>query len=174
MIAALLLTLPLSAMADTAYDFALPSLDGGTLDLSERRGHVTLIVNTASLCGFTPQFDGLQALHDRYADQGFAVVGIPSNDFGAQELSSDAAVKAFCDVNFGITFPMSTIQDVTGRDATPLFAWLAEEGARPRWNFTKFLIGRDGALLSTFPSQASPSSARMRRAVEAALTAPTS
>lgn len=171
---AALLFLPSLAMADSAYDHALPSIDGGTLDFADRRGEVTLFVNTASLCSFTPQYDGLQALHDAYADQGFAVIGIPSDDFGGQELNSDAAVKEFCDVNFNIVFPMTTIQDVTGRDATPLFAEFAKDGALPRWNFTKFLVDRDGALIASFPSRVSPGSARIRQAVEAALATPTS
>jgi glutathione peroxidase len=173
LITAFFLALPTLSLADTAYDFALPSIDGGMLDLAERGGQVTLIANTASLCSFTPQYDGLQALHDQYTARGFAVVGVPSDDFGGQELSSNEAVKDFCDVNFNIVFPMTTIQDVTGRDATPLFGWLADQGARPRWNFTKFLIGRDGELIAIFPSSASPMSARIRNAVEAALAAPT-
>ncbi|MGB0498923.1 MAG: glutathione peroxidase [Rubricella sp.] len=159
------------AWAD-AYSHTLPSLDGGVLDLEDRRGNVTLVVNTASLCGFTGQYDALQALHEAYMERGFAVIGVPSDDFGGQELESDAEVAEFCEVNFAITFPMSTIQRVRGPNAHPLFDWIAEESIPPRWNFFKYLVDRDGEIVAVWPSQEDPMGQRIRRAVEGALITP--
>ena len=167
-----LMTLLSSARAETAHDFAFTSIDGEALPLSEFKGQVVLVVNTASRCGFTPQYDGLQELYDTYRDDGFIVLGVPSNDFGAQEPGQAEEIKAFCAVNFSITFPMTDKTYVKGEAAHPFYQWAADELgllAKPRWNFHKYLIGRDGRLLDWFSSPTSPSSSKLRRAVESAL-----
>lgn len=166
-----------AAVAGGAHDFTFPALEGGEIALADHAGEVLLIANTASLCGFTPQYADLQEVADTYADQGLVVIGIPSDDFGGQELNDAAEVRDFCTLNYGITFPLTDITDVRGRDAHPFFDWIAEEGGRralPKWNFTKFLVGRDGAFLGSWPSGVQPTGREMRAAIEAALDAPTS
>jgi glutathione peroxidase len=136
---------------------------------------VLLIVNTASQCGFTPQFAGLEALHEKYADQGLAVLGFPSNQFGAQDPGTNEEIGAFCTQNYGVSFPMMEKIDVNGGNAAPLYRWLTKE--KPgllgltaiKWNFTKFLIGRDGTVLKRYAPLDTPAS--MTRDVEAALAA---
>ncbi|MEL6583175.1 MAG: glutathione peroxidase [Pseudomonadota bacterium] len=150
------------------HSFTAPALEGGLLALEQFEGKAVLVVNTASLCGFTPQYSALQNLHETYEDQGFAVLAVPSNSF-RQELSSSEDVAEFCDVQFGLTFPMTDILPVTGRNAHDLFQWLADEGARPRWNFHKFLIAADGSLVRDWPSQVSPDNPRLRGTIEAHL-----
>lgn len=166
--AALLSTLPAAAQTgvpDAALRFA--SIDGGTIDLAAHDGPV-LVVNTASLCAFTPQYDGLQALHESHAARGLMVLAVPSDDF-AQELASGEEVKAFCDVNFGLTLPMTEITRVRGPEAHPFYGWLARtEGWSPRWNFHKVLL-KDGRVLATFGSSDRPQGGAVRGAVEAAL-----
>lgn len=150
----------------------LVAIDGKPLPAERLTDKVVLVVNTASLCGFTPQYEGLQALWSRYRDRGFVVLGVPSNDFGGQEPGSEAKIKDFCEANFGITFPMTTKQRVRGPGAHPLYRWAEAEGgpaAVPAWNFHKLLIGRDGGLLGAFPSQTEPFDADLIRAIEAAL-----
>ena len=120
----LLMTRPAAAQDRTAFDFSLDALEGGKLPLAEMRGRALLVVNTASFCGFTPQFAALQRLHDRFEPRGFAVLGVPSNDFN-QESADNRAIRQFCDTMFGITFPMATLTRVRGQGAHPLFAWLA-------------------------------------------------
>lgn len=144
------------------------SLEGAPLPMEAFAGKAVLVVNTASLCGFTPQYSGLQALHEHYAPQGLVVLGVPSNSF-RQELESSEDVAEFCEVQFGLTFPMTDIAPVTGRSAHPVFAWLADQGARPRWNFHKFLIGPDGAFIRDWPSHIAPDNAALRRVIEANL-----
>lgn len=150
--------------------FTFPSIDGGTLELAAFRGGPVLVVNTASRCAFTGQYDGLQALYDAYRDRGFTLLGVPSNSF-RQELSSEAAVRDFCEVNFGIDFPMTGIVEVTGRGAHPFYAWAAGQGVVPRWNFHKILLDGEGRIVAEFPSQVGPESPRLRAAVEALLEA---
>jgi len=153
----------------SAFDYSLPSIDGGTLDLGALRGRALLVVNTASFCGFTKQYAGLQALHEKYEPLGLTVVGVPSNDF-FQESKDAAAVKEFCDTQFGITFPMSTPEKVTGSNATPLFRFLAERGGgAPRWNFYKYLVSRDGRHVERFSSVTGPDSGSLVTAIEKAL-----
>jgi glutathione peroxidase len=155
--------------AQTAFDFTLDSLEGGTLPLSTFRGRALMVVNTASFCGFTPQYAGLQRLHDRYKSRGFAVLGVPSNDFN-QESRDAARIREFCETTYGITFPMATLTSVRGAAAHPLFAWLAARaGGPPRWNFHKYLVGRDGRSVRAFPTSTEPDSPVLTRAVEAAL-----
>jgi len=144
-------------------------LTGGAHALDDWRGQPVLVVNTASLCGFTAQYDDLQALYDRYRARGLVVLAVPSNDF-RQELASDGAVAAFCEVNFALTFPMTAITPVRGPQAHPFYRWLAEaHGFVPDWNFNKVLIGRRGQVLGTWRAQVRPVSRPLRRAVEAAL-----
>lgn len=169
---ALLLAAPFlmaSAPSTTAFDFTLDALEGGRLPLADFRGHALMVVNTASFCGFTPQYAALQRLHDRFAPRGFAVIGVPSNDFN-QESTDARRIREFCDTMFGITFPMAALTRVRGEGAHPLFTWLAARaGGPPRWNFHKYLVTRDGRTVRSFPTSAEPDSPGVLRAVEAAL-----
>ncbi|MEI5673353.1 MULTISPECIES: glutathione peroxidase [unclassified Nocardioides] len=145
----------------TLADFDARSIDGQEIDLASYDGQVVLVVNTASQCGFTPQYQGLQALHDQYAERGFAVLGFPCDQFGHQEPGSDEEISGFCERNFGVTFPLFSKIDVNGDDAHPLFQWLRSEkggvlGDRIKWNFTKFLIGRDGTVIKRYASTTKP------------------
>lgn len=170
------LAAPQQAKAEplSAYAFAFQAIEGHELRLSDYRGKALMVVNTASLCGFTRQYDGLQALWERYRDRGLVVLGVPSNDFGGQEPGTEAEIKDFCETNFNINFPMTRKQHVRGPDAHPLYRWLAvtmgPESA-PRWNFHKYLIGRDGQPARYFPSSERPDSKAIRDAIEAALGA---
>lgn len=159
-------------MSGSVYDFSLTTLAGEPYPLAALRGRPLLIVNTASQCGFTPQYAGLQALHGRWGESpdGLVVIGIPSNDFGNQEPGEAETIGAFCTRNFGVTFPMMRKAHVKGKEAIPLFRWLAAEGgflARPRWNFYKYLIDRQGALAQWFASTTPPTAERLNRAIAA-------
>ena len=146
-------------------------ITGETLALDDWRGRPILVVNTASRCGFTRQYDEMQALHDRFADRGLVVLAVPSGDFN-QELSSNAEVAEFCEVNFGLTFPMTGITHVRGAQAHPFYAWLAEtQGFVPRWNFNKVLLGPDGRVAGHWGSMAAPTGPGILRAIDAALAA---
>ncbi len=163
-------------MAVTAYDFSLRTLQGQPFPLADLRGRPLLIVNTASQCGFTPQYAALQALQATRGGEtdGLVIIGVPSNDFGHQEPGEAVAIGAFCQANYGVTFPMMEKSPVKGRAAHPLFRWLAQEAGflgRPRWNFYKYLVGRDGRLADWFPSITAPNSARVIRAIERAVAA---
>jgi glutathione peroxidase len=146
----------------TAFDYQATSLDGKPVDLSTYRGKTLLIVNTASECGFTPQYKGLQQLHDQFHDRGLAVLGFPCNQFGKQEPGTEAEIGAFCEKNFGVTFPMFAKVDVNGDDAHPLFKYLKKE--KPgvlgtegiKWNFTKFLVNKDGEVVQRYAPQTKP------------------
>jgi glutathione peroxidase len=155
-----------SAAADskTVFDFEFPSIDGGTLRLSQWRGKALMVVNTASFCGYTRQYTGLQALWKEYEAKGLVIVGVPSNDFDGQEPESDAAIKKFCEGAFGVTFPMTSKQVVTGAGAHPLYKWASTRigsNGEPGWNFHKYLFGRDGRFIQAFPSQMTPGSAEV-------------
>ena len=164
-VASLILTQPAQARGPFVFD----SIDGGTLALDDWRGKPVLVVNTASRCGFTRQYDELQALYDRYRDQGLVVLAVPSNDF-RQELATNADVAEFCEVNFGLDIPMTTITHVKGEKAHPFFAWLAaSEGFTPGWNFNKVLIAPDGSVAGTFGSPVKPLSGQITRRIEAML-----
>lgn len=160
-------------MASSVYDFSATTTSGQTLPLSDYRGRVLLIVNTASQCGFTPQFAGLEQLWKQYAAQGLVVLGFPSNQFGGQDPGSNDEIATFCAVNYGVSFPMMAKIDVKGPQAHPLYQWLVSEqpgflGTQAiKWNFTKFLIGRDGRVLKRYGSIDSP--AKLSRDIEAAL-----
>lgn len=145
----------------TLADFHATSLDGRDVDLADYQGKVVLVVNTASQCGFTPQLEGLQELQARYADQGFTVLGFPCDQFGHQEPGTEAEIGAFCQKNYGVEFPMFAKIEVNGDGAHPLFAWLRSEkggllGSKVKWNFTKFLLGRDGRVLDRFGPTTKP------------------
>ncbi len=153
----------------TAYDFTFDSIDGGALPLEQYRGKVLLVVNTASQCGFTRQYGGLQDLWTAYKDRGLVVLGVPSNDFGGQEPGTEAQIKEFCEVNFGIDFPMTEKESVSGNGAHPFYVWARDElgaGAAPRWNFHKYLVDTTGALVGGFASGVEPDSAELRGAIE--------
>lgn len=150
-------------------DFTFPSIDGGDIDLAQWRGQPVLVVNTASRCGYTPQYDGLQTLYDTYRDRGLVVLAVPSDDF-RQELSSNEEVKDFCEVNFGLDFPMTTITSVRGATAHPFYKWVAaQSGFAPRWNFNKVLIAPDGSVAATFGSNARPMSRPVTQAITSLL-----
>jgi glutathione peroxidase len=156
--------------ASPATSWSFPSIDGGTLDLADFRGGPVLVVNTASRCGSTPQYDGLQALWERYRDRGLTVFGVPSKSFG-QELDSAAAVKDFCEVNFAIDFPMTGLVEVKGPAAHPFYVWAAEQGYAPRWNFYKLLLDGEGRIVAQFDTETEPDDPKLVAAIEALLPA---
>jgi glutathione peroxidase len=146
----------LATVSAAAAGFRFSSIDGGTIDLDDYAGRPVLVVNTASLCGFVDQFDGLQALQDELGPRGLVVLAVPSDDFG-QELATGDEVKSFCAVAFDLTLPMTGITPVTGPDAHPFYRWVAEEtGFRPGWNFNKVLLGPDGQVVATWGASAEP------------------
>ena len=162
----------MGAMAMNAHDFTFPSIDGGDLALKDYKGKPVLVVNTASFCGYTGQYETLQALWEKYEAKGLVVVGVPSNDFGGHEPGSKAEIKQFCEANFGVTFPMTDKQVVAGSAAHPFSRWIAAplgEAGSPQWNFHKYLIGGDGALIGAWPSDVEPTSREVTQAVDAAL-----
>ena len=145
----------------SAYDFTATDIDGNTVDLDDYRGQPLLIVNTASKCGFTPQYKGLEELSKTYAESGLVVLGFPCDQFAHQEPGDEAEIKNFCSLTYDVSFPMFAKVDVNGSDAHPLFAWLREQksgvlGNRIKWNFTKFLIGQDGKVIKRFAPTTKP------------------
>jgi glutathione peroxidase len=161
--------------ASTVYEFDATSITGQPVSLKDYTGQVLLIVNTASACGFTPQFKGLQALWTQYKDQGLTVLGFPSNEFGSQDPGSNDEIASFCEMNYGVDFPMMAKIEVNGKGAHPLYQWL--KGEKPgllgtegiKWNFTKFLIGRDGQVLKRYAPTDAPE--KLAKDIEAALKA---
>ena len=157
----------------TIYDFEAVQMNGQSLPLDQMRGHVMLIVNTASACGFTPQFGGLEKLHQTYQAQGLRVMGFPCNQFGGQDPGSNADIASFCQLNFGVSFPMMEKIEVNGASAHPLYQWLCAEapgllGSKGiKWNFTKFLVGRDGRVLKRYAPMDKPE--KLKADIEAAL-----
>ena len=148
----------------SVYDFKVPALDGSTIDISQYKGKKILIVNTASKCGFTPQYDGLEKLYEKYKDK-LVIIGFPANNFGGQEPGTNSDIKEFCKKNYGVSFPMAGKVDVVGDNIHPLFKYLTDEAkklgvADPviKWNFTKFLIDENGKLIAVFPSKVTPMS----------------
>ena len=162
-------------MPDSIYDFEALQMNGQTVPLSQYRGKVLLIVNTASACGFTPQFGGLEELHKQYASQGLVVLGFPCNQFGGQDPGSNDEIASFCQLNYGVSFPMMAKIDVNGADASPLYRWLTAEapgllGSKAiKWNFTKFLVGKDGRVIRRYAPQDAPQ--KLAGDIEAALAA---
>ena len=159
----------------TIYDFEAIQMNGQGMALSQLQGKVMLIVNTASACGFTPQFSGLEKIHQAYKDQGLAVLGFPCNQFGNQDPASNDVIANFCQVNYGVSFTMMQKVNVNGTDAHPLYQWLCAEapgllGSKAiKWNFTKFLVGRDGRVIKRYASMDKPE--KMAQDIEAALAA---
>lgn len=156
----------------TAYDFEFESLNGKPIPLSEFAGRPLLIVNTASKCGFTPQYKELEAIWQKHKDEGLVVLGVPSNDFANQEPGSSDEIAQFCEINFGVDFPLTEKVHVKGGDAHPLFQWLAMEGgfiSKPRWNFYKYVIGKDGKLVDWFASTTRPNAPKVEAALKKAL-----
>jgi glutathione peroxidase len=157
------------------YDFEALQIDGSTVALRQYAGKVLLIVNTASACGFTPQFGGLEALHREYGGKGLVVLGFPCNQFAHQDPGSNDEIASFCQLNYGVSFPMMAKIDVNGADASPLYRWLAAEapgllGSKAiKWNFTKFLVGKDGQVLRRYAPQDAPE--KLAGDIEAALAA---
>ncbi|WP_119963965.1 glutathione peroxidase [Simplicispira lacusdiani] len=159
----------------SVYDFEAQRIDGTLVPLRQYEGQVLLIVNTASACGFTPQFGGLEALHQQYGGQGLVVLGFPCNQFGQQDPGSNGEIASFCQLNYGVSFPMMAKIDVNGQDASPLYRWLVAEapgllGSKAiKWNFTKFLVGKDGQVIRRYAPQDEPK--KLARDIEAALAA---
>lgn len=156
----------------TAYDFEFVDSAGDTVSLSKYKGKVLMVVNTASQCGFTPQYEGLEKLWHAYKDKGFAVIAIPSNDFGSQEPGSNAEIKKFCETTYKITFPIMAKVKVSGENAHPFYKWTANQVSifgRPKWNFHKYLIGKNGELLEWFSSPTSPTDQRIIDLIESNL-----
>jgi glutathione peroxidase len=151
------------------YDLSLSALDGTAMPLSAFRGKVVLAVNVASECGYTPQYEGLQKLHAAYGPKGFSVIGFPCNQFGGQEPGSPEAIREFCSTRFHVTFPLTEKLDVKGPKQAPVFALLAAGSGEPKWNFTKYLVGKDGRVIQAFPSSVEPGSPELQSAIEAAL-----
>lgn len=154
------------------YDLRLPSLEGDPVDLSIYRGKVTLVVNVASHCGFTPQYAGLEELHRELSPKGFAVLGFPSNDFGGQEPGSAKEIRNFCSLNYGVTFPLfSKVVTRPGPSQSPVYAFLGRSGNLPGWNFSKYVVDREGKVAAFFPSHVTPGSPEIRTAIDKALAA---
>ena len=163
---------PSKVVAGSAYDFEFRGIEGKPVKLAAWRGKVLLVVNTASFCGYTKQYAGLQDLWTRYEKAGLVVIGVPSNDFGGQERKSEGEIKTFCQGAFGITFPLTAKQTVAGPAAHPFYKWAAEvmgPGGVPNWNFHKYLIGRDGRLLKSFSTRLEPMSGEVTSGIERAL-----
>jgi glutathione peroxidase len=162
-------------MAQTLYDFDAVNIQGKPVKLSQFKGRALLIVNTASACGFTPQFAGLEALHKAHGESGLVVLGFPCNQFGAQDPGNNGEIAEFCQLNYGVSFPMMAKVDVNGADAHPLWAWLSAEapgllGSKAiKWNFTKFLVGKDGQVIKRYAPQDAPES--LTKDIAAALAA---
>ena len=164
--------LPAAAACPPLLDHRMASIKGEPADLCQYAGKVVLVVNTASYCGYTGQYKGLESLHQRYKDRGLVVLGVPSNDFGAQEPGSDAQVAEFCERTYKVRFPMLSKSVVSGPRAAPLYRGLAgKTGQAPGWNFHKYLLGRDGQAIGSFPSAVAPDDPRVLAAVEKALEA---
>lgn len=160
---------PAGAKSAGLLDLTVNTLAGKPQPLAEYRGKVLLIVNTASECGYTPQYDGLERLHQRYRERGLVVLGFPSNDFGAQEPGSAQQIAKFCKARFGVTFPLFEKSHARGAEASPLFRILAARHGEPKWNFYKYLVGKDGQVRRAFSSDVEPEGAELQAAIESAL-----
>jgi glutathione peroxidase len=165
----------MAADAGDAYQFTFTSIDGKPMSMADFKGKTVLIVNTASQCGFTPQYTALEAVYTKYKAKGLVVLGVPSNNFGGQEPGSNAEIKKFCEGNYDVDFPMTTKYDVKGPDAHPFYKWAEAVGgtpAVPAWNFHKLLINPEGKLVAEFPSKVKPDSSDIENAIETAMTTP--
>jgi glutathione peroxidase len=164
-----------STLAANIYDFTLPSIDGQSMPLADFKGKVVLVVNVASRCGYTPQYSALEALYEKYKSQGFVIVGFPANNFGAQEPGTNEEIKTFCSRKYNVTFPMYSKVSVKGDDQTPLYQYLTKQTGAPiageiKWNFTKFLVDRNGNVVQRFESAVTPDSKEVVSAVEKQLS----
>lgn len=155
--------------ASSVYDFTLNSIDGQPAPLADYKGKVLLLVNVASKCGFTPQYTALESLYEKYKDQGLVVIGFPANNFGGQEPGSNEEIKTFCSRTYRVAFPMYSKISVKGEDQAPLYQFLTETGGEIKWNFTKFLVDKNGKVIARFESKVTPDSAELTGAVEKAL-----
>jgi len=158
--------------AKSAHEFSFRSIDGGDLPVSTFRGKVLLVVNVASQCGLTPQYAGLEEVWKKRRNEGLIVLGVPANDFGAQEPGTEDEIKTFCETRYAVDFPMTAKEHVIGPEAHPLYKWVAEElgeDAAPKWNFHKYIFGRDGSIAGTFGSRTSPDAPELTAAIDAAL-----
>lgn len=152
------------------YDLKTNALDGRPADLSQYKGKVSLVVNVASKCGYTPQYEGLEKLHEEMRAQGVNVLGFPSNDFGGQEPGTPQEIASFCKLTYGVTFPMfEKVVTKTGATQSPIYAYLGASGNLPAWNFSKYVIGKDGKVVAFFPSKVTPESPELRNAISKAL-----
>jgi glutathione peroxidase len=151
------------------HDISAKTIDGETQSLADYKGKVLLVVNTASECGSTPQYAGLEGLWRHYRDRGLVVLGFPSNDFGGQEPGAEAAIKTFCETKYHVSFPLFAKIKVTGDGQSPVFRFLAADYGEPKWNFHKYLVNRDGKVIKAFPTNVPPEDAALRAAVEAEL-----
>ena len=159
----------ISENSNTLFDFKINSISGNELNLNDFKGQTLLLVNVASNCGFTKQYDGLQKLYDNYKDKGFVVLGVPSNQFGGQEPGKNSDIKDFCETNFNITFPMTSKYDVKGDNAHPIYQWAKEtygNSTIPKWNFHKILINKDGKVEDTYASFTTPMSKKIIKKLE--------
>jgi glutathione peroxidase len=156
--------------AGSFYDLKTNALDGKPADLGAYKGKVTLVVNVASKCGFTPQYEGLEKLHQELAPKGFSVLGFPSNDFGGQEPGTAEEIQQFCKLNYGVTFPLfAKLVTKAGPEQSPIYAFLGQTGNLPSWNFCKYVIGKDGKVVAFFPSKVKPDAPELREAIAKAL-----
>ena len=156
----------------SAHDFTFTAIDNKPLDMKDFAGKPVLLVNVASYCGLTPQYEGLEELHETYGPRGLVVLGVPCNDFGAQEPRPEPEIATFCESVYGVKFPLTAKQKVIGPDAHALYQWIvgeAGEAAAPQWNFHKYLIGKDGSLQGTLGSRVAPGSSEITEAIEKAL-----
>ncbi len=160
---------------NSVYDFTMENINGEMVNLNQYQGKVALVVNVASKCGFTPQYEGLQSLYEEYKDRGFVVLGFPANNFANQEPGTDAQIQEFCTTNFGVSFPMFSKISVKGDDQDPLYNFLTSESTNPEysgeitWNFNKFLVGPDGKVVNRFESSDEPQSEKVVTAIEQVL-----
>jgi len=157
------------ANPDSAFGFTFSALEGGTITLADYAGRPVLVVNTASACGFTPQYQGLQNLWEAYSGRGLIVLGVPCNDFGHQEPGDEASIKSFCDSRFAVGFPLTAKQKVIGNEAHPFYRWAREKKgwlAAPKWNFHKYLLDGEGHLVDWFATPTNPESPKVRAAIE--------
>ena len=164
-----------TTVANSIYDFSLKNIDGKETSLADYRGKVVLVVNVASRCGFTPQYEGLEKVYLKYKDRGLVILGFPANNFGGQEPGSNEEIKSFCSLKYNVTFPMFTKISVKGEDIHPLYKYLTDKQTDPefageiKWNFNKFLIGRDGKIIGRFEPPVKPESPEVTQAIDKAL-----
>ena len=163
-------TIAAEQQSGSAHDYSFAAIDGETLNLSDYRGKVVLVVNTASFCGYTPQYEGLQTLWEQYKDKGLVVLGVPSNDFGGQEPKSEGEILDFCQGKYGVSFPLTAKMSVKGTDAHPFYQWAGQvlgDEAKPKWNFHKYLVAADGRLVGWFSTPTKPLSPEVTEAIDA-------